>query len=46
MMGEIPVGIRSLGDVDIPYWPHTNNACYKEVWVTSASKFLSLLAEY
>ena len=46
MMGEIPVGIRSWGDEDIPYWPHTNNACYKEVWVTSAAKFLSLLAEY
>ena len=46
MMGEIPVGIRSWGDYDVPYWPHTNNACYKEVWVTSAAKFLSLLAEY
>lgn len=46
MMGEIPVGIRSWGDEDIPYWPHTNNACYKEVWTTSAAKFLSLLAEY
>ncbi len=46
IMGEIPVGIRSWGDDDIPYWPTTNNACYKEVWVTSAAKFLSLLAEY
>ena len=46
MMGEIPVGIRSWGNEDIPYWPHTNNACYKEVWVTSAAKFLSLLSEY
>ncbi len=46
MMGEIPVGIRSWGDDDLPYWPHVNNACYKEVWVTSAAKFLSLLSEY
>ena len=46
IMGEIPVGIRSWGDDDIPYWPQTNNACYKEVWVTSAAKFLSLLSEY
>ncbi len=46
IMGEIPVGIRSWGDDDTPYWPHTNNACYKEVWVTSAAKFLSLLSEY
>ena len=46
IMGEIPVGIRSWGNEDLPYWPHTNNACYKEVWVTSAAKFLSLLSEY
>ncbi len=46
MTGAMPVGIRTLGDEDIPYWPQTNNACYKEVWVTSAGKWLSLLAEY
>lgn len=44
--GEMPVGIRTLGNDDIPYWPQTNNACYKEVWVTSAGKWLSLVAEY
>ena len=44
--GEMPVGIRTLGNGDEPYWPQTNNACYKEVWVTSAGKWLSLLAEY
>ena len=44
--GAIPVGIRTLGNTDVPYWPQTNNACYKEVWVTSAGKWLSLLAEY
>lgn len=43
--GEIPVGIRTLGNSDTPYWPQTNNACYKEVWVTSAGKWLSLVAE-
>ena len=31
---------------DVPYWPQTNNACYKEVWITSAGKWLSLIAEY
>ena len=45
IVGEIPVGIRSMGNDDVPYWPQTNNACYKEVWLTSAGKFLSLLAE-
>jgi hypothetical protein len=44
--GEMPVGIRSLNNDDIPYWPQTNDACYKEVWVTSAGKWLSLQAEY
>jgi len=46
MTGEMPVGIRTLSNDDIPYWPQTNNACYKEVWVTSAGKWLSLIAEY
>ncbi len=46
MVGEMPVGIRSLDNKDIPYWPQTNNACYKEVWVTSAGKWISLAIEY
>ena len=45
IVGEIPVGIRSLGNTDVPYFPMTNNACYKEVWLTSAGKWLSLLAD-
>lgn len=44
--GSMPVGIRTIGNSDDPYWPQINNACYKEVWVTSAGKWLSLLAEY
>lgn len=46
LTGEMPVGIRAKGNSDVPYWPQANNACYKEVWVTSAGKWLSLLAEY
>ena len=45
MVGAMPVGIRTIGDTDIPYWPHINNACYKEVWVTVAGKALSVIAE-
>ena len=44
--GEMPVGIRTLNDDDSPYWPQTNNACYKEVWVTTAGKWISLLSEF
>lgn len=46
IVGEVPVGIRSIGDEDVPYFPVTNNACYKEVWVTSAGKMLSLISEF
>ncbi|TWV15525.1 glycosyl hydrolase family 9 [Bacteroidaceae bacterium HV4-6-C5C] len=46
MVGEMPVGIRTIGNEDVPYWPQTNNACYKEVWVTSAGKWLSLVSEF
>lgn len=46
LTGEMPVGIRSLGDSDQPEWPAVNNACYKEVWTTVAGKWLSLLSEY
>ncbi|MBO5268630.1 MAG: glycoside hydrolase family 9 protein [Muribaculaceae bacterium] len=45
IVGAMPVGIRSLADTDEPYWPQINNACYKEVWLTSAGKWLSLVAE-
>lgn len=45
-MGEIPVGIRTLGDTDEPYWPQTDTSCYKEVWVTSAGKWISLATEF
>jgi hypothetical protein len=45
-VGEMPVGIRSPDNEDIPYWPQTNNACYKEVWTTTAGKWISLAAEY
>ena len=46
MTGEMPVGIRTYGDTDEPFWPRVNNACYKEAWVTVAGKFLSLVPEY
>lgn len=43
--GAIPVGIKTAGDEDVPCWPQVTNACYKEVWVTCAGKWLSLLSE-
>jgi hypothetical protein len=45
MTGQLPVGIETRGDEDIPYWPQANNATYKEVWLSVAGKWLSLIAE-
>ena len=45
IVGAMPVGIKTVGDEDVPEWPEINNACYKEVWVTTAGKWLSLLSE-
>ena len=44
-VGEIPVGIETYGNEDIPYWPQNNNATFREVWVGAASRWLSLCAE-
>lgn len=45
MVGEMPVGIETLGDEDIPYWPAGNNATYKEVWLTPAGRWMAILAD-
>jgi hypothetical protein len=45
MTGELPVGIQTRYNEDIPYWPQSNNATYKEVWLTPAGKWFSLVAE-
>ncbi|WP_424685690.1 glycoside hydrolase family 9 protein [Enterococcus sp.] len=44
IMGEIPVGVQTFENQDTPYWPHFNNATYKEVWVGLAGKWSALCA--
>ena len=44
-VGEVPVGIETLDDEDIPYWLQNNNATFREVWVGSASRWLMLCAD-
>lgn len=44
-VGEIPVGIETFGNEDIPYWPQNNNATYREVWVGAACRWLQLCAD-
>ena len=43
-VGEIPVGMESYENEDIPYWPQNNNCTYKEVWVSAACRVLKLAA--
>lgn len=45
-VGAIPVGMQSRFNGDVPYWPQFNTATYKEVWNSSATKWLSLIAEF
>lgn len=45
-VGEVPVGIETYGDEDIPYWPQNNNATFKEVWIGVACRMLWLMSEY
>jgi hypothetical protein len=45
MTGELPVGIETYENEDVPYWPQGNNATYKEVWTTSAGKWIAIVAD-
>lgn len=45
-VGEMPVGIETYQNEDVPYWPQNTNATYKEVWMSSVGRFLSLAADY
>jgi len=44
--GQIPVGIQTRRNEDVPYWPQFNYCTYKEVWVKPAGKWLALIAEF
>lgn len=44
--GEVPVGVETYGDEDIPYWPQNNNATFREVWISVACRMLWLMTEY
>jgi hypothetical protein len=46
LVGEVPVGIQTRFNGDEPCWPYTNNSTYKEVWGSSAGKWISLAIEY
>lgn len=45
LVGALPVGIKTLGHHDIPYWPTINNAVFKEIWGHTTGKYLWVLAD-
>lgn len=45
MVGEMPVGIETLDNEDVPYWPNANACTYKEVWLTTAGRWLAIMAD-
>lgn len=45
MVGSLPVGIMTLGDLDLPYYPTFNNAVFKEIWGHTTGKYLWVLAD-
>ncbi|MDR2585800.1 MAG: glycoside hydrolase family 9 protein [Prevotellaceae bacterium] len=45
MVGSLPVGIKTKGDADLPYWPVMNNAVYKEIWGHTTGKYLFVIAD-
>lgn len=44
-VGEIPVGVQTRGNEDVPYWPQANIATYREVWTTPAGRWLWIAAD-
>ncbi len=45
LVGALPVGIKTLGHHDKPYWPTVNNAVFKEIWGHTTGKYLWILAD-
>ena len=45
MVGALPVGIQTRGDVDVPYWPVQNTWTYKEVWVHPVASWIALMPD-
>lgn len=44
-VGQLPVGIESYFNEDIPYWPQICTATYKEVWIEPANKWMWTLSQ-
>lgn len=45
IVGSLPVGIKTKGIEDKPYWPQATEAVYKEIWGHTTGKYLWILAD-
>lgn len=45
MVGALPVGFKTINDIDAPYWPTNDQAVFKEIWGHTTAKFLYVLAD-
>ena len=44
-VGEIPVGVQTRANEDLPYFPPACIACYREIWTTPAGKWMFLAGD-
>ena len=44
-VGEIPVGVQTRGNEDVPYWPPACVATYREIWTTPAGKWFWIASD-
>ncbi|MCR8660402.1 glycoside hydrolase family 9 protein [Paenibacillus endoradicis] len=42
LSGSLCVGIQSYRNEDVPYWPQSNNAVYREMWIHPSVRYLLL----
>lgn len=45
LVGALPVGFKTNGYNDAPYWPTVNNAVFKEIWGHTTGKYLWIFVD-
>jgi hypothetical protein len=45
LVGQMPVGIQTCLNRDVPYWPASNCYVYKETWVFPAARWLWIMCD-
>jgi hypothetical protein len=45
IVGALPVGLQTRGEMDAPYWPVQSTWTYKEVWVHPVARWIWLMRD-